>query len=160
MKGSSKFHPSADGSSSKFGFSVMVFCLLLIGSCNSGTKKTVPTDQVKESGMAKLVFSEEMYNFGSLNAGEVVSFTFVFRNEGTKTLIISNVDSGCGCTEVKIPNKTIEPGKEGQIEVIYNSAGEVGKQLKTITLFSNAEHTEKQIFIKANVTNELIEINS
>lgn len=141
-------------------FPGLVFCLILINSCNSGTKKTVPTDQVRESGVAKFVFSEEMHNFGSLKAGEVVSFTFVFRNEGIKTLTITNVDSGCGCTEVKIPNKTIEPGQEGQIEVVYNSAGEVGKQLKTITLFSNAGQPKKQLFIKANITNELIEIYS
>jgi hypothetical protein len=142
------------------GFSVIAFCLLLISSCNSGVKKTVPTNQANESGTAKFVFSEEMHNFGSLKAGEVVSFTFVFRNEGTKTLTITSIDSGCGCTEVKIPNKSIEPGQEGQIEVIYNSAGEVGKQLKTITLFSNAEQPTKQLFIKANVTNGLIELYS
>jgi hypothetical protein len=156
MKASSKFQIS----SSRLGRSVLVFCLLLISSCNSGTKKTAPSNEVNESGTAKFVFSEEMHNFGSLKAGEVVSFTFVFRNEGTKTLTITSIDSGCGCTEVKIPNKSIEPGQEGQIEVIYNSAGEVGKQLKTITLFSNAEQPTKQLFIKANVTNGLIELYS
>lgn len=138
----------------------MAFCLFLIGSCNSGTKKAAPANKTNETGVAKFAFSEEMHNFGALKAGEVVSFTFVFKNEGTKTLIITEVDSGCGCTEVKISNKTIAPGQEGQIEVIYNSAGEVGRQLKTITLFSNADQPKKQLFIKANVTNELIEIYS
>jgi len=33
-------------------------------------------------------------------------------------------------------------------------------QLKTITLFSNADQPKKQLFIKANITNELIEIYS
>lgn len=147
---------------SRFNSVIIVLALfgVLLSSCNSGTKKTSPTNQVKETGVAKFVFLEEIHNFGSLKAGEVVSFTFIFRNEGTKTLIINSVDSGCGCTEVKIPNKSIEPGKEGQIEVIYNSSGEVGKQLKTITLFSNADQSEKQLFIKANITNELIEIYS
>jgi hypothetical protein len=133
---------------------------MLISSCNSGTKKAVPIEPAKESGVAKFVFSEEIHNFGALKAGEIVSFTFIFKNGGTKALTITSVDSGCGCTEVKIPNKTIEPGQEGQIEVIYNSAGEVGKELKTITLFSNANEPKKQLFIKANITNELIEINS
>lgn len=93
-------------------------------------------------------------------AGEVVSFTFIFKNGGTKALTITSVDSGCGCTEVNIPNKTIEPGQEGQIEVVYDSAGEVGRQLKTITLFSNANEPKKQLFIKAEITNKIIEINS
>lgn len=132
----------------------------LITSCNSGTKKAEPSKKSDESGVAKFVFSEEIHNFGSLKAGEVVSFTFIFRNDGTKDLMITEVDSGCGCTQVNIPVKTIAPGKEGQIEVIYNSAGEVGKQLKTITISSNAEQTKKQLFIKANVTNDLIELYS
>jgi hypothetical protein len=129
-------------------------------ACNSATKKTSPAEKSDESGVAKFVFSEEIHNFGSLKAGEIVSFTFIFRNEGTKTLTITEVDSGCGCTEVIIPEKNISPGQEGRIEVIYNSAGEVGNQLKTITITSNAEQTKKQLFIKAKVTNELIEIYS
>jgi hypothetical protein len=123
-------------------------------------KKTEPVEQGKESGEAKFVFSEEIHNFGPLMAGEVVSFTFIFKNGGTKALTITSVDSGCGCTEVNIPNKTIEPGQEGQIEVVYDSAGEVGRQLKTITLFSNANEPKKQLFIKAEITNKIIEINS
>jgi len=158
MRKSSKFQVS----SFKLKLAALIFGLsgLLLGSCHSGTKKTTPATKSDELGVAKFVFSEEIHNFGSLNAGEVVSFTFIFRNEGTKTLTITGVDSGCGCTEVKMDNKTIEPGQESRIEVIYNSAGEVGRQLKTITLFSNAEPTQKQLFIKANVTNEIIELNS
>lgn len=139
---------------------ILVLFGVLLVSCNPGTKKATPASQSDESGVAKFVFSEEIHNFGSLKAGEVVSFTFIFRNEGTKTLTITDVDSGCGCTEVLIQDKTIEPGEEGRIEVIYNTAGEVGKQLKTITLFSDAEQPKQQLFIRANVTNELIEIYS
>jgi len=158
MRTSFKFQVS----SFKLKLVALIFSLsgLLLGSCHSGTQKTTPATKSDESGVAKFVFSEEIHNFGSLNAGEVVSFTFIFRNEGTKTLIVTEIDSGCGCTEVKMENKTIEPGQEGRIEVIYNSAGEVGRQLKTITLFSNAETAQKQIFIRANVTNEIIELNS
>jgi hypothetical protein len=144
-------------------FCLLTWCLvsgLLLGSCHSGTQKTTPATKSDESGVAKFVFSEEIHNFGSLMAGEVVSFTFIFRNEGTKTLTIARVDSGCGCTEVKIENKNIGPGQEGRIEVTYNSAGEVGRQLKTVTLFSNAETAQKQLYIRANVTNEIIELNS
>jgi len=144
-------------------FCLLTWCLvfgLLLVSCNSGTKKTSPGAKSDETGVAKFVFSEEIHNFGSLKAGEVVSFTFIFMNEGTKTLTITEVDSGCGCTEVIIPNKNIGPGEEGRIEIVYNSAGEVGNQLKTITITSNAEQPKKQLFIKAKVTNEIIELYS
>lgn len=156
MKTSFKFQVS----NSKLSSGLLLFVAFLIFSCHSGIKKAEPGKSSQESGTAKFVFSEEIHNFGSLKAGEVVSFTFVFRNEGTKTLTITDVDSGCGCTEVNIPEKNIAPGQEGRIEVVYNSAGEVGRELKTIVLFSNAETPEKRLFIKANVTNEAIEIYS
>jgi len=143
---------------SRFGIIFLVFGLMVF-SCNSGTKKA-PANKSDESGTAKFAFSEEIHNFGSLMAGEVVSFTFAFKNEGTKTLTITGIDSGCGCTKVNIPNKTIAPGPEAYLEVIYDSAGENGRQLKTITIFSNAETPKKQLFIKANITNEIIKINS
>jgi hypothetical protein len=132
----------------------------MLASCNSGTKKEEPASQSDETGVAKFVVSEEIHNFGSLKAGEVVSFTFVFRNEGTKTLTIDRAEADCGCTELIIPEKSIAPGKEGRIEVIFDSAGEVGKLLKTITISTNAQHASIQLFIRANVTNEMIEIYS
>lgn len=139
--------------------SLLVLAIITV-SCHSATKKTEPASASSETGVAKFDFSEEIHNFGSLKAGEVVSFTYVFKNSGTKTLTIEKVDTDCGCTEVNIPNKKIAPGQEGQIEVVYNSAGEVGKQLKTITVFSNAEKPELQLFFQADVANDLIKIYS
>jgi hypothetical protein len=144
----------------KYEAGAFLLFLLIFGSCHSGTKKAEPVRQSDETGFAEFAFSEEMHNFGSLKAGEVVAFTFVFRNTGTKVLTIDKVDSGCGCTKVNIPEKSVEPGMEGRIEVIYDSAGEVGNQLKTITLYSNAKDPEKQLFIRAQVTNELLELYS
>lgn len=158
MKTSSRFQVSGFKLISRIVF--LVLFGLTLDSCNSGTKKEAPVDQSDETGFAKFVVSEEIHNFGSLKAGEVVSFTFVFRNEGTKTLTIDRAETDCGCTETAIPEKNIAPGKEGRIEVIFNSAGEVGKVLKAITITSNAEQAQIQIFIKANVTNEFIEIYS
>ncbi|HET6557528.1 MAG TPA: DUF1573 domain-containing protein [Prolixibacteraceae bacterium] len=138
---------------------VLMWAMLLGSSCNPGAKKA-PESQSVQSGAAKFVFSEEIHNFGSLKAGEVVAYTFTFKNEGTGPLIINNVDTGCGCTEVKLPGQPVEPGQEGYIEVTYDSSGETGRQLKTIILFSNAEQAEQKLYIKADVSNEIIEINS
>ena len=154
MRNSFKFQVSGSR------FCMLMLLVLLMAACHSGIKKTEPAKSPQETGFAEFAFSEEMHNFGSMNAGEIVSFTFVFRNIGTKTLTINKVDSGCGCSKVNIPEKSVEPGMEGQVEVIYDSSGEVGNQLKTITLFTNAKEPEKQLFFKAQVTNELIEINS
>lgn len=139
---------------------MMIVCCSMIISCHRGTQKPASAEQTSTEGVAKFVFSEEIHNFGSLKAGEVVAYSFTFKNEGTKPLIINKADAGCNCTEVKLPEQPVEPGQEGHIEVIYNSAGEVGRQLKTIILFSNAEPAEMKLYIKAEVTNDIIEINS
>lgn len=138
----------------------MFICCSLMVSCHREAKKTTSVEQSSAEGTTKFVFSEEIHNFGSLKAGEVVAYTFTFKNEGTKPLIINSADAGCNCTEVKLPEQPVEPGQEGHIEVTYNSAGEVGRQLKTIILFSNAEPAQVKLYIKADVTNEIIEINS
>ena len=141
-------------------WSLLMVVMAFLFSCAPPTSKPGTTEKSDESGVAKFVFSEEIHNFGSVKAGEIVVFSFVFKNEGTKTLTITGVDSGCGCTEVNIPSKSVAPGQEGIIEVMYNSAGEVGNQLKTITIFSNAETPRKEIYIRANVKNEIIELYS
>jgi len=139
---------------------ILQMLVVLLGSCKTGIKKEASVIQANESGIAGFEFSEEIHNFGSLKAGEVVSYTFVFRNVGTKTLVIDHAEADCACTEVKIPEKNIAPGKEGQIEVIFDSSGEVGNTLKTVIITSNAEKPETKLYIKANITNELIEIYS
>lgn len=138
----------------------IILIAFVFASCHSGTKKNEPASASSERGVAKFEFSEEIHNFGSLKAGEIVSFTFVFRNSGTRFLTITKVETDCGCTVVNIPEKKIAPGQQGQIEVTYNTAGEVGKQLKTITVFSDADKPEKQLFFTANVDSDVLKIYS
>lgn len=62
--------------------------------------------------------------------------SFEFTNVGDKPLIITNVQSTCGCTVPSKPNEPIMPGKSSKIDVKYNMA--VGPIRKTITVESNA----------------------
>jgi hypothetical protein len=66
--------------------------------------------------------------------------TFEFTNTGDAPLIISNVQSTCGCTVPTKPTEPIMPGKTGQIDVKYNM--NPGPIRKTITVESNAANYE------------------
>jgi Protein of unknown function (DUF1573) len=66
--------------------------------------------------------------------------TFEFTNTGDAPLIISNVQSTCGCTVPTKPTEPIMPGKTGKIEVKYNMSP--GPIRKTITVESNAVNYE------------------
>ncbi|MBF0695408.1 MAG: DUF1573 domain-containing protein [Flavobacterium sp.] len=66
--------------------------------------------------------------------------TFEFKNTGNAPLIITNVQSTCGCTVPSKPNAPIMPGKTGKIDVKYNMAP--GPIRKTLTVESNASNYE------------------
>lgn len=65
---------------------------------------------------------------------------FEFTNTGDAPLIITNVQSTCGCTVPSKPKEPIMPGKTGKIEVKYNM--NPGPIRKTITVESNAVNYE------------------
>ncbi len=66
--------------------------------------------------------------------------TFEFKNTGDAPLIISNVQSTCGCTVPTKPTESIMPGMTGKIDVKYNM--NPGPIRKTITVESNAINVE------------------
>ena len=66
--------------------------------------------------------------------------SFEFKNTGNAPLIISNVQSTCGCTVPSFPKEPILPGKMGKIDVNYNMGP--GAIRKTITVESNAVNYE------------------
>jgi hypothetical protein len=67
--------------------------------------------------------------------------TFEFTNTGDAPLIITNVQSTCGCTVPSKPTEPILPGKTGKIDVKYNM--NTGPIRKTITVESNAVNVEE-----------------
>ena len=66
--------------------------------------------------------------------------SFEFKNTGDAPLIITNVQSTCGCTVPSKPTEPIMPGKTGKIDVKYNM--NPGPIRKTITVESNAVNVE------------------
>ena len=79
--------------------------------------------------------------------------TFEFRNTGDAPLIITNVQSTCGCTVPTKPTEPILPGMTGKIDVKYNM--NPGPIRKTITVESNAINVEGGK-IALNVKGEVI----
>lgn len=118
------------------------------GECENSKPATTQVD-----------FQEEMHNFGKLEAGEILVYTFVFTNTGNHDLRIESVETDCGCIRATIPEKPVKPGKQGLIEVEFDSAGLWGRQLKSITIQANTEKP-KQLVIFADVNNEQLNIKN
>jgi len=98
-----------------------------------------------------ITFEETSHEFGDIYQGDVVEHVFAFENTGTEPLIITNVQTTCGCTAPSWPRDPIAPGQTNEIKVRFNSAGKMGRQNKVITVISNATASSNQIKIVTNV---------
>jgi len=88
---------------------------------------------------AVITWEKNSYDFGDIQQGEKVEYTFRFSNTGTEPLIITNITTQCGCTTPKgWPRDPILPGGKGEITLAFNSAGKYGRQNKVATIVSNA----------------------
>jgi hypothetical protein len=104
-----------------------------------------------ENGVPVLAFTESQYDFGDISQGDKVTHVFKFKNEGSSPLLISRVQTTCGCTVPEWPRTPIAPGKEGEIKATFNSAGKMGRQNKVITIHSNASEPVTRVTLKSNV---------
>lgn len=149
---------------------ILAASVLMLGACGGGaddqTKENknkldvalinnprtaeAPEEQVVQ-GLATMDFVDTSYNFGKMYVGEVVSYSFEFKNNGGAPLLISNAAGTCGCTVPEYPREPIAPGGTGVIEVKFNSANKVGLQNKTINIFTNSRKGTHSLNIIAEV---------
>jgi hypothetical protein len=84
-----------------------------------------------------MAFVSETIDYGTIAHNADGKREFVFTNNGTKPLIITNTQGSCGCTVPTSPKEPIAPGAKGIIGVKY-ATDRVGAFTKTVTVTSNA----------------------
>lgn len=144
----------------KFFRIALLFCLTIVMfSCQSDGNKQlsgnlVTSPKSAESSSDKkpvLTFDKNEFDFGKILQGEVVSYTFHFKNTGNAPLLITNVEKSCGCTASDYPREPIQPGESGEIKITYDSKGHHGFQSKVLIVKSNTMPSQTAIRIKAEV---------
>lgn len=96
-------------------------------------------------------FTESVHEFGDITQGDKVAYTFEFTNTGDAPIVISNVQTTCGCTASSWPREPVLPGESSKIDVTFNSANKIGHQNKVITIISNATNNPERVKIVTNV---------
>ena len=112
--------------------------------------KTTAASTPKVDG-AGMVFVTETIDYGTVAYNSDGRREFVFTNNGNKPLIITNVQSTCGCTVPTYPKEPIAPGAKGVIGVKYDTSRAGQAFTKKITLTTNAVVPSKTLTIKGNV---------
>lgn len=98
-----------------------------------------------------ITFEETAHDFGDIYQDDKVEHTFTFENTGTAPLIITNVQTTCGCTAPEWPKEPVLPGQTAEILVRFDSKGKFGRQNKVISVISNSVATVNQVKITTNV---------
>lgn len=103
-------------------------------------------------GKPSIQFSKLDHDFGSIKQNTIVKETIKFKNIGNSNLIITNVETSCGCTGTKVDKNNITPGEEGSLEISFNSGHYDGKIVRSILIHTNDPKNNKVTFkIMANV---------
>lgn len=119
-------------------FSLVVLCFVAFAA-------------MKADVQSEFKFEEETHDFGKIPQGTPVTYNFKFTNIGDQPLIISNIETSCGCTAPKYSNTPVKKGDPGTITITFNAAAS-GPFNKVITVKSNAKTPVKYLYIKGVVT--------
>lgn len=98
-------------------------------------------------------WEKKTHYFGKIKKDQPVTTMFTFKNTGNAPVMISQVNSPCGCTVAKFSKEAIAPGRKGNIKVTYNAA-KIGKFSKNVTVTSNIEGGQVDLTIEGEVIAE------
>lgn len=123
---------------------LIISAFIAFFTVNTSAQNT--NEQVSDS----IIFSQLVYDYGTVEQGSDGISKFEFTNKGEKPLLLTNVRASCGCTVPTWPREPIQPGEKGVIEVKYNTRI-VGSFNKSINVYSNAANNYVVLRIKGKV---------
>jgi len=117
---------------------IILLLLVSLAGCHGGNGKGNDAETIV-SANTEIVFTEYEHDFGPVEAGEKVSYTFTFENRGPEDLIIASANTTCGCTVPRFDSRPVKAGDKGNLEVVFDTSGRQGLQSKTVSVHSNAK---------------------
>lgn len=118
---------------------------------SSGGATANPAGSINEANLPVMTFESKEYDFGSVNEGDIVEYTFKFINTGKSPLVISKATATCGCTVPSWPKDPILPGANGEIQVQFNSKNRKNLQTKYVNINANTKPEVTRLKITGNV---------
>ncbi len=97
-------------------------------------------------------FEKTVHDFGRIKEeGGKVSYTFKFKNNGKKPIIIKDVQSTCGCTTPEWSKEPIVPGKEGYVSAEFDPHQRPGAFDKQVKVYNNLTTQPIVLEVKGDV---------
>ncbi|MDR0758284.1 MAG: DUF1573 domain-containing protein [Tannerella sp.] len=106
----------------------------------------------KPEGEPVFTIDDPVFDFGFINEEDIDAIhVFRVKNTGTAPLVISHVQSSCGCMEPEWTKDPIAPGKMGDVVITYVAKNRPGPFAKNITVYTNEKKFRQRLTIKGDV---------
>jgi hypothetical protein len=115
------------------------------------TPETPAADVKPEGPLPALEFETVDHDFGTIKEGDVVEYTYKFKNTGEAPLIIQGAQGSCGCTVPEWSKDPIPAGGTGFVKAKFDSQGKPNTQNKTVTVTANTWPKQTVLRFKAMV---------
>ena len=120
--------------------------------CFTAFTKAQSTSGNIDPSAPDIKFEKDTIDYGTIELGANGERVFTFKNTGKSPLVISEINTPCGCTkpDTTIVNKPVPPGAKEHLKIKYDTT-RMGQFTKTITINSNAKSGTVYIVIKGTV---------
>ena len=127
---------------------IVVYVVVML--CPFAGRSVLASVSVADDG-PRAVIPITSFDFGDVYRGEIISYVFVIRNAGKSDLMVTEVLPTCGCEAVEW-DRTVPPGKEGQVAVEVNTSTQSGVIAKiAIIKTSDPDLQSLTLTLNANV---------
>ena len=96
-----------------------------------------PMTEEELENAPKLTLTKKSHDFRKVAKDAIVETDFVLINEGKSELNIRSMKANCDCVISILEKNTLQPGEKVKMKVKFDANGRIGKQFKSITIFSN-----------------------
>ncbi len=131
---------------------LLVVLSMVVASCGKSGKNStfvghvIPiTDSLMHSTIVDTV------RFGRLSEGEIAVKQLSIRNETSTPLVVGAHKTTCGCVRLDYKRAPFLAGESLPVEMLFDSRGEYGWQMKLVTLYIGDDATPLKIYIEAEV---------
>jgi hypothetical protein len=106
--------------------SILILVVLFLGLLVYGYFQSTPNIEKQTGNLPKIEITPKIFDFGSIEYGQVLRHTFRVKNIGSEILEIKRVATSCACTTAKIALDKINPGQETDLYVTYDTGAMSG----------------------------------
>ncbi len=97
----------------------------------------IKREEVGAKSTPRISVSENKHHFGKVKEGRVLTLNLGIKSIGDSELIITDVQTSCGCTAALLSSDKLKPGDSGNIRIELDTKGMKGHKTRTLAIKSN-----------------------